>query len=222
MIKLLLVMLFAGCLWGDARYKLAYRVKANGLIQLVAGMAGLSKMSSEGDEVLLKGSRLMVKGEKSTILLNYGTGQMMLVDHTDKTFERLRIEDMRKRIEADIPGPLIDGLKRLFPGGGSGMASGVTVERVGDTARMKSLEAFRAKHGLSYLLPAMESLVSLMPSVEKAMAEVKTGGQLAEALRIQIGAGGRIVDAFVEIRDYRERPVEDSELMPPQGYAEVK
>lgn len=219
---LLLVILLAGSLWGDARYKLAYRVKANGLIQLVAGLAGLSRLSSEGDDVLLKGSRLMVRGEKSTILLNYSNGQMMLIDHTDKTFERLRIEDMRKRMEADIPGPLIDGLKRLFPGGGSGMASGVSAERLGDSVRMKSAEAFRAKHGMSYLLPAMESLVSLMPSVEKSMGEVRAAGQLVEALRIQIGAGGKIVDALVEIRDYRESPVEESELMPPQGYAEVK
>jgi len=216
------IVLAAFSLQADARYKLAYHVRTNGLIQIVAGLAGLSKMNSEGEEVLLKGSRLMVKGEKSTVLLNYGNGQMMLIDHTDKTYERLRIEDMRQRIEGDIPGPLINGLKRMFPGGGSGVAAEVKVERVSEQAKMPSLEAFRAKHGLSYILPAMESLVSLMPSVEKAVADVRAKGDLVQGLRIQIGAGGKIVDGMVEIKDYREAPVEESEFAPPQGYTEVK
>lgn len=220
--KLLPMLLVSMSLVADARYKLAYHVQANSLIQMVASLAGLSKMNSEGEEVLLKGSRLMVKGEKSTVLLNYANGQMMLIDHTDKTFERLRIEDMRQRIEGDIPGPLISGMKRMFPGGGSGVAAEVKVEQVAERAKMPSLEAFRAKHGLSYVLPAMESLVSLMPSVEAAVADVRTKGELVQGLRIQIGAGGKIVDGMVEIKDYRESPVEESEFAPPQGYTEVK
>lgn len=220
--RLIAVLLIALSLQADARYKLAYHVKANGLIQIVAGLAGLSKMSSEGEEVLLKGSRLLVKGEKTSLLLDYASGQMIMIDHTDKTYERLRIEDMRQRIEADIPKPLIDGLKRLFPSGGSGVAVDVQVLRTGDVRKMRSLEAIRARHGLGYLLPAMESLVSLMPGIEKSLQTLRAGGELVEALQIQIGAGGKIVDSSVQILDYRETPVAESELAPPEGYTEVK
>ena len=86
---------------------------------------------------------------------------------------------------------------------------------------MKTLEAFRAKHGLSYLLPAMESIVSLTPTVAKSIEELRKGGELVEALRIQIGANGKIVDALVEIRDYREGVVEDKEFLPPADYLEM-
>lgn len=220
--RLLLVGLLATSLWGDARYKLAYRVKANILIQLVAGLAGLSKMNSEGEEVILKGSRLMVKGEKSSLILDYATGKMVLIDHTDRSFEHLRIEDMQKRIAADIPGPMVEGLKRMFPRGGGGIANEVKVERSGDKVQMKSIEAFRARHGLSYLLPAMESIVSLVPTVAKSIDEVRQGGELVEAMRIQIGANGKVVDALVEIVDYKEGVVRDKEFLPPADYTEVK
>ncbi len=219
--KLLLIALLASNLWGDARYKLAYRVKANVLIQLVAGMAGLSKMNSDGESVILKGSRVMVRGEKTSLILDYATGKMVLIDHVDKTFERLRIEDMQKRIAADIPGPMVDGLKRMFPGGGGGIVNEVKIERLGVKSEMKTLEAFRAKHGLSYLLPAMESIVSLTPTVARSIEELRKGGELVEALRIQIGANGKIVDALVEIRDYREGVVEDKEFLPPADYLEM-
>lgn len=220
--RYLLLLFAAPALFADAHYKLAYTVKANSLIQMVAGLAGISRMSSEGDEVFLKGSRLLVKGEKSTILLNYASGQMMLVDHTDKTFERLRIEDMRQRMQGDIPTPLIEGLKRMFPGGGSGVVVGVKPERVENPVGRPSLESFRKKFGLGYLLPAMESLASLMPAVEKELATVKNGGELVDALRVQIGTGGKVIDGLVEIRDYREAPVDDAIFNPPAGYTEVK
>lgn len=220
--KLLLVGLLASSLWGDARYKLAYRVKANVLIQLVAGIAGLSKLNSDGEEVILKGSRVMIRGEKTSLILDYSTGKMVLIDHLDKTFERLPIEEMQKRIAADIPGPMVDGLKRMFPGGGGGIANEVKIEKAGDKTVMKSLEAFRAKHGLSYLLPAMESIVSLTPTVAKSIDAVRQGGELVEALRIQIGVNGKIVDALVEIRDYREVAVGVKEFQPPADYSEVK
>ena len=219
---LVLALLTTTSSWADARYKLAYRVKANTLIQLVAGLAGLSKLNSEGEEVLLKGSRLMVKGEKSSIILDYASGKMILIDHTDKTFEKLRIEDMKQRISGDLPGPMIEGLKRMFPGGGTGIATEVRVERMGEAQAMKSAEQFRARHGLSYIFPAMESIVALTPAVQKALDAIRTRGDLAEAIRIQLGVGGKVIDAFVEIRDYRESKVEESELQPPSGYAEVK
>lgn len=222
MFKLLTVLLLGLNLWADARYQLAYDIKANALIRLVAGLAGLSKLSSEGDEVLMKGSRMLVKGEKSSILLNYNNGQMMLVDHTDKTFERLRIENMRKRIEADIPGPLIEGLKRLFSGGGSGMTVEVRAERIGNKTTMRSLDAYRSKYGLAYLLPGMESLVSLMPGIEKTVASIREGGELVDAMRFQIGAQGKILNGLVVVKSYRESPVEEGEMAPPQGYTEVK
>jgi len=188
----------------------------------VASLAGLSKLNSDGDEVILKGSRLMVRGEKTSLILDYSTGRMVLIDHLDKTFERLRIEDMQKRIAADIPGPMVEGLKRMFPGGGGGIAHEVKVEKAGDKAVMKSLEAFRAKHGLSYLLPAMESIVSLTPTVAKSIEAVRQSGELVEALRTQIGVNGKITDALVEIRDYREGAVGDKEFQPPADYTEVK
>jgi hypothetical protein len=219
--KLLLIGLLACSLWGDARYKLAYRVKANVLIQLVAGLAGLNKLNSEGEEVILKGSQLKVRGEKTSMILDYATGKMVLIDHVEKTFERLRIEDMQKRIAADIPGPMVDGLKRLFHSDGGSIANDVKIERTGIKSDLKTLETFRAKHGLSYLLPAMESIVTLTPTLAKSINEVRKSGELAEALRIQIGANGKIVDALVEIRDYRETAVEDKEFLPPADYLEV-
>ena len=219
---LVLAVLATASSWADARYKLAYRVKSNTLIQMVASLAGLSKMDSEGEEVLLKGSRVMVKGEKTSLILDYATGKMILIDHTDKTFENLRIEDMKQRIAGDLPGPMIEGLKRMFPGGGTGIATEVKVERLGEVPAMKSAEQFRARHGLSYLVPAMESIVALTPAVQKALEAVRAKGELVEAMRIQIGAGGKVVDAFVEIRDYRESSVEEQELRPPSGYVEVK
>lgn len=219
---LLLLLLTTTTSWGDARYKLAYHVKTNTLIQMVANLAGLNKMNSEGEEVLLKGSRVMVKGEKTSLILDYASGRMILIDHTDKTFENLRIEDMKQRIAGDLPGPMIDGLKRMFPGGGTGMATEVKVERLGEVSAMKSAEQFRARHGLSYLLPAMESIVALTPALQKALETLRTKGELVEAMRIQIGTGGKVVDAFVEIRDYRESNVEEQELRPPSGYVEVK
>lgn len=209
-------------LQADARYKLAYDVKSSSLIRIVAGLAGLSRMSSEGDEVLLKGNRVMVKGEKSWMLLDYSNGMMLIIDHTDRTFERLPITEMRKRMEADIPGPLVDGLKRMFPAAGKGMALAVQATRNGDKKEHRSLTAFRTKHGLGYLLPAMESLVALLPGLETAVTEIKATGDLVEAMRFQVGTSGKVIDATVEIRDYREAPVPESELMPPAGYAEVK
>jgi hypothetical protein len=217
----LLLGLAAGSLWGDARYKLAYRVQANAMIRIVAGIAGLSKMNSPGEEVLLQGSRLMVRGEKTSIVLDYATGKMILIDHTDKTFERLQIDEMRKRMAADIPEPLVNGLRKLFPDGGGGMAHEVKVERSGNKGAMKSLEQFRAKHGLSYLLPAMESVVSLTPTVAQSIEGVRKNGELVEAIRVQVGASGRLIDAVVEILDYREGVVKDSEFLPPKDYVEV-
>lgn len=219
---LVLALLTTTSSWADARYKLAYQVKANTLIQLVASLAGLSKLNSEGDDVLLKGSRLMVKGEKTSIVLDYATGKMILIDHTDKTFEKLRIEDMKQRISGDLPGPMIEGLKRMFPGGGAGVATVVRVERVGELPAMKSAEQFRARHGLSYIFPAMESIVALTPAVQSAMEAIRIRGDLAEAVRVQIGVGGKVIDAFVEIQNYQESRVEESELQPPAGYSEVK
>jgi hypothetical protein len=86
---------------------------------------------------------------------------------------------------------------------------------------MKSLEQFRAKHGLSYLLPAMESVVSLTPTVAQSIEGVRKNGELVEAIRVQVGASGRLIDAVVEILDYREGVVKDSEFLPPKDYVEV-
>lgn len=219
---LLLAIVLVGQVWADARYELAYAAKTNSILQLVAGIAGIGKMTSAGEEVLLKGSRIMVKGEKQTILVNYADGTMVLIDHTDQTFENLKIEEMRERIAADIPNVLVEGLKRLFPGGGGGTATEVSVERKGDAGRYRSIKAFQQKHGLGYLLPGMESVISLMPSVEREIGKVKSQGDLVEAMRIQVGEGGRLVDAAVEIKNYRESAVEESELRPPLEYSEVK
>ena len=216
---LLCSLLLAANLWGDARYKLAYKVKANLLVQLAARLAGLSKLSSEGEEVLLKGSRILVRGEKSNVMVDYGTGWMMVVDHTDNTYERLRIEDMKKRIAADFPPALVDGLKSIFSGNGSSSAPVVRSEREGEAARMPSLERFRKLHGLAYLAPAMESIVALVPSVDRSLKALRAEGRLALALRVQIGA---LLDASVEIRDYRETSVNDREFDPPTGYQEIK
>ncbi|MCX6612541.1 MAG: hypothetical protein NTW74_17025, partial [Acidobacteria bacterium] len=70
--------------------------------------------------------------------------------------------------------------------------------------------------------PAMESIVSLTPTVAKSIDAVRQGGELVEALRIQIGVNGKIVDALVEIRDYREVAVGVKEFQPPADYSEVK
>ncbi len=212
----------AALLRGDARYELAYRVKTNPILGMVAALAGLDRMSSEGEEVLLKGSRVMVRGKKTSVVVNYGNGMMLLIDHEDKTWERLRIEDMSKRMAEDIPEGLIQGLKRLFPGGGGGVAIEVKPERVGMREEQRSVKTFRSKHGLGYLLPAMGSLLGLVPSLGEEVKKLEESGVDVEALRIRVGAGGKLVDGFVEMVKYRESPVEESEMRPPEGYAEVK
>lgn len=209
-------------LLADARYELAYDAKTNPLLGLVASLAGLSKLSSPGEEVLLKGSRVMVKGQKQTIVVNYGTGRMLLIDHTDRTWEDLPIEEMRQRVAADIPEALQSGLRRLFPAGNGGTATRVNVERSSDPVTRPSLERFRQRHGLGYLFPGMESILSLTPAVAGEIASVREAGVLVEAIRIQVGENGKLVNAFVEIRNYRESPVEEEEMRPPANYAQIK
>ncbi len=219
MVKFLLSGLLAvSCLWGDARYKIAYKVKANLLIQLAARVAGMSRLNSEGEEVLLKGSRILVRGEKTTLMVDYGTGSMMVIDHSDKTFERLKIEDMKQRVAKDFPPALIDGLKNIFSSGG-GVTTIVKVEESGDEAAMPSLLRFRKAHGLAYLMPGMESIVPLAPSVDQGIKAASDGGRLPSALRVTIG---KSLDALVEIREYREAKVDEKEFLPPAGYQEVK
>jgi hypothetical protein len=61
-----------------------------------------------------------------------------------------------------------------------------------------------------------------MPAVEKELATVKNGGELVDAIRVQIGTGGKVIDGLVEIRDYREVQVDHAIFNPPAGYTEVK
>ena len=220
MLKFLLCcLLLASNLWGDARYKLAYKVKANLLIQLAARVAGLSKLNSDGQEVLLKGSRILVRGETTTMIVDYGTGRMIVIDHSDKTYERLRIEDMKQRIAKDFPPALIDGLKSFFSGGAGGISTVVKAEEFGEQEEMPSLARFRIAYGLGYLMPGMESIVPLAPSVDEGIKAVRKQGRLPIALRVQIG---KSLDAVVEIREYREGMVAEKEFLPPTGYEEVK
>ncbi len=215
-------LLAAALVRADARYELAYRVKTNPILGMVASLAGLDRMNSQGEEVLLKGSRVMVRGKKTSVVVNYGSGLMLLIDHQDKTWEQLRIEDMSKRLAADIPDGLIQGLKRLFPGGGGGVPIAVLAERVGLKPEQRSVRAFRKQYGLGYLLPAMGSLLGLVPSLEAEVRKLEQRDTELEALRIRVGLGGALVDGFVEMLNYRESPVEESEMRPPEGYAEVK
>ncbi len=209
-------------LLADARYELAYDAKTNPLLGLVASLAGLSKLASPGEAVLLKGNRVMVKGQKQTIVVNYGTGRMLLIDHTDRTWEDLPIEEMRQRVAADIPEVLQRGLRRLFPEGNGGTATTAIVERSSDPEARPSLERFRQRHGLGYLFPGMESIISLTPAVASEIAKLRQAGVLVEAIRILVGENGKLVNAFVEIRNYRESPVEEEEMRPPANYAQIK
>ncbi|MBZ2186416.1 MAG: hypothetical protein K7J46_17050 [Bryobacter sp.] len=214
--------LAAALLRADARYALAYRVKTNPVLTMVAALAGLDRLNSDGEEVLLKDSRVMVRGKKTSVVVNYGSGLMLLIDHQDKTWEQLRIEEMSKRLAADIPDGLIQGLKRLFPGGGGGVAIEVIPERVGLKPEQRTVREFRKKYGLGYLLPAMGSLVRLVPSLDSEVDKLDKSGAELEALRIRVGLGGKLVDGFVEMLNYRESPVEEAEMRPPADYAEVK
>lgn len=215
-------LLGAALLQADARYELAYQVKTNPLLGMVAALAGLDRLNSEGEQVLLKGNRVMVRGKKTSVVVNYGNGMLLLIDHQDKTWERLRIEDMSKRLAEDIPEGLIHGLKRLFPGSGGGVAIEVIPERIGVVGESRSVLAFQKAHGLGYLLPAMESLLGLVPSLGSEVKKLEGRGEFVQALRMRVGVGGKLVDGFVEMKNYRESPVEESELRPPDGYTEVK
>ncbi|WP_031500871.1 hypothetical protein [Bryobacter aggregatus] len=207
----------ATTLSADARYQLAYQVKANLLVQLGARVAGLSKLNSSGETVLLKGAKILVKGDTSTLIVDYATSNVVILDHTDKTFERVKIEEMRQRIAADFPTALVDGLKKLFGGDGS---SSTSVERVGDGSAMPSLARFRAKYGLGYLLPAMETLTPLAPGIEKGLQSIRGQNNLPLSLRISMGA--KVMDATVQIQDYQESAVQEHEFAVPPGYQEIK
>ena len=95
----------------------------------------------------------------------------------------------------------------------------VKAEEFGEQEEMPSLARFRIAHGLGYLMPGMESIVPLAPSVDEGIKAVRKQGRLPIALRVQIG---KSLDAVVEIREYREGVVAEKEFLPPTGYEEVK
>ncbi len=94
-------------------------------------------------------------------------------------------------------------------------------DRVGGRCSAIETEGFRFDVGPTFFLyPRI--LQEIFQSVGLDLRQEVPMRRLDPQYRITFGAGGKIVDALVEIRDYRESPVEESELMPPQGYAEVK
>ncbi len=204
--------------WAGARYKLAYKVKTNDLIRVVAQAADLQRMESAGDEVVMEGAKLFVRGEKTGFILDLAKNELILLDHETKTYERMTPGAMKQRIGASFP-PGVEGILRgMFPAEGKPMTE-VKVEAVGEAGAPALLERFRARFGLVYLLPGVDSIAAFTPHIERRIAELGKGEATPLGLRFAIGSGGKVLDAEVRLIDYQETAVPAALFAPPAGYA---
>lgn len=216
------MLLLSAPVWAGARYKLAYRVTANDLIKMVAKAADLTKWESKGEEVLVEGSKLKVWGEKSGFILDHATNVLILLDHETKSYERTTPAVLKQRIADDFP-PGIQGILRtMYPANGKA-ATEVRIDpfRMAEPAEMRSLQVFRQKYGLSYLLPGVDTIIAFTPHIEKQVEAVGKGQETPVAMRFAIGKDGHILDAVVEVRDYREERIPASAFEPPKDYRDV-
>lgn len=209
--------------WAGAKYKLAYKVKANDLIRMVAQAADLKKFESAGEEIQIEGSKVFVKGTKTGFILDLAKDELVLLDHEAKTFERMKPADMKARIGADFP-PGVEGLlRRMFPADGKEFTEvQVSSTELAGAGEKRVLESFRAKYGLIYLLPGVDSIVSFTPSIETKLATIGKGEATPTAMRFAIGSGGRLLDAEVRLIDYEERAIPASVFQAPAGYVAVQ
>ncbi len=208
--------------WAGARYKLAYKVTANSLIRMVANAADLTKWESAGDEIVLEGTKIFVKGDKTGFILDHAQNELILLDHETKTFERTTPQALRTRIAADFPPGIEAILKSMYPATGKPSTEvAVTVLRAAEAGEKTQLHRYRAKFGLNYLLPGVDSIVAFTPHIEGRLAEIGKGEATPTALRFAIGGEGKILDARVEILDYREEKVSPALFEPPAGYSDV-
>jgi hypothetical protein len=201
-----------------ARYKLAYKVKTNDLIRMVAQAADLKRMESAGDEIVIDGAKMLVKGEKTGFILDLARNELILLDHENKTFEKMTPAAMKERIGSSFP-PGVEGLLRgMFPAVGKPMTE-VKVEPLGEVAAPKLIDQFRLRFGLVYLLPGVDSIAAFTPHIEKRISELGKAEASPMGLRFAIGSGGKVLDAEVRLIDYQEIPVPASRFAPPSGYA---
>lgn len=219
-----LLLAFSGLapVWAGARYQLAYQVKANSLIRAVAAAAELTKWNSEGEDVVLEGAKLFVKGQKSGFILDAQKNELILLDHETKTFERTTPAELKRRIAADFP-PGVEGiLQMMYPAEGTPKTE-VKIEslRAAGEGEMEALGEFRRRFGLVYIMPGVDTIVSFTPHLERRIAQLGREAQTPQALRFAIGKEGRILEATVEIKNYREEKIDPSLFLPPPSYRDA-
>lgn len=219
LILLLVVSAAVSPAWAGARYKLAYKVKANDLIRMVAQAADLQKFESAGEEIQIEGAKVFVKGTKTGFILDLAKNEMLLLDHEAKTFEKMRPTDMKARIAGAFP-PGVEGLlRRMFQVDGKEFTEvQVSPTELAGAGEKRVLERFRAQFGLVYLLPGVDSIISFTPSIESKLATLGKGEGTPTAMRFAIGSGGRLLDAEVRVIDYEERTIPASVFQAPTGY----
>jgi hypothetical protein len=106
----------------------------------------------------------------------------------------------------------------MFPAEGKPMTE-VKVEALGEVAAPKLLERFRARFGLVYLLPGVDSIAAFTPHIEKRLHELGKGEGTPLGLRFAIGNGGKVLEAEVRLIDYQEFAAPAALFAPPEGYA---
>jgi hypothetical protein len=211
----------AGLLSADARYLLVFEVKASPLIQMASAAAGVEKLESAGEEVFLKGPRVVIAGKKSSLSIDAARDVIYIIDHTDKTFEKHTHASFKRRLNEDLPPLAASTLRRFFPLEGKPLTPHeVTVEKSAAAGSLRSLEAFHNTHGLEYLIPGASAVLALTPSLELQVKQLAYEG-VPTRMRFQVGAEGKFVNAFVEIQKYAEGPVDDAVFLPPAGYTEA-
>jgi hypothetical protein len=208
--------------WSGAKYKLAYNVKANELIRMVATAADLKKWDSAGEEVQLEGSRVFVRGDKTGFILDLAKDELILLDHEARTYERTKPAAMKARIAEAFPPGVESILRRMFPANGKDFTEvNVTPTALAQNGDKKTLARFRAKYGLVYLLPGVDSIISFTPSIESKLDSLGKAEATPLAMRFAIGANGKMLDAEVRLIDYREQPIPAAVFEPPPGYEPV-
>jgi hypothetical protein len=114
-------------------------------------------------------------------------------------------------------------LRRMFPADGKEFTEvQVSPVSLAGAGEMKALERFRARHGLVYLLPGVDSIISFTPSIGTRIDAIGKGEGTPTAMRFAIGSGGKLLDAEVRLIDYEERAIPASVFQAPAGYVAVQ
>jgi hypothetical protein len=153
------------------------------------------------------------------LIANFAKDEFVLLDHDDKTWEKLNSAGMKARMTGDIPSPMLDLLNRFFPRGKGGVE--VELKVTAATEEHPTLDAFRQKYGMNYLIPGLDTVIGVAPGLAERFAALPAKETTHSGLDLLIGSGGRMMRGRVEILDYQEAPVPDSVFTIPAGYRDA-